>query len=196
MKNFCCFISIIVALSLSSCHNNIIEEEDDFRIWDFNPLSIEYVVIDKSTGDNLLDPETPGNILANDITCEYNGEIYEIFNRDEPIDFPVYDKAGPSSRAILPVNLGLRYVYGNNWVPDEENGEYKMAPLFRLFFGEFDTCADLHNQEVVVNWGDGTSNKIVFNCYIEWIDKDNPKVHHEIWLDDVRVDGYRCIIYK
>lgn len=191
MKNILIVGLLLIAFNLTSCRNEVPEE---IIIWDFSNLEIEFKLFDKNTGENLLDPSTERNYLNNNITCEYKGEIYEICNIDSPVVWPTIDNAG-STRFVPPVNLGLRYITAN-FVYNEKSGQYELEEFLHLSFGEFGTTSDLHEQEVIINWGDGTSNRVVFDCYIEWISKTEPKVHHDIWLDGEKIEGTICEIYK
>ena len=188
-KFFGLFVGGILMFTISSC------SDPGDMIWDFSHLSVKIKVVDKSTGENLMDPKTEGNLLNNDITVNYNDMEFDIFNIDDPYDYSHYDEAAPKTRATLPINLGLRYIKGFS-VFDPSTGNNDYIDWLHLEFGEFNTTHNLHQEKFVINWGDGTSNTITFDCYIDWKKKNNPKVHHNIWLDGEKQDSYVVTIYK
>ncbi|HIZ85829.1 MAG TPA: hypothetical protein IAC04_05010 [Candidatus Coprenecus stercoravium] len=114
-------------------------------IWDFVPVNIEVMVQD-ADGNDLLNPETEGNISDNNIKAIFEGGTYE---RDVDV----------ATKDILVVFHGL--------LTDQyDSGEY--AGRYYLKFGEF---ARNHNyeKEFVLDWGDGIKRDTVsFTQSCEW----------------------------
>lgn len=191
MKNLsyavlCC----LAAIAFSSCSNKF----NDDVIWDFSPLTLEFYVIDNATGANLLDSSIDGNILSENITIEYNGNVYNVLNINDPAPWPSEVKDGLQTRYYAPLNLGLRYI-SKSYIPKEDADGYKQIDFLHLEFGEFDSTDDLHNQEMVIKWSDGSSNKIVFDCYITW-KNGTPKLHHDVWKDGEKIEGNKIYFYR
>lgn len=107
------------------------------REWDFVPVNIEVMVQD-ADGNDLLNPETEGNISGNTIKAIFEGETYE---RDVDV----------ATKAILVVFHGL--------LTDQyDSGEY--AGRYYLKFGEF-ARDDNYEKEFVLDWGDGIKRDTV-----------------------------------
>ena len=53
---------------------------------------------------------------------------------------------------------------------------------YRLAFGEFTPEDDFKNESFTLDWGDGTTDEISFDCYITWKDQD-PTVHKKLFLN-------------
>ena len=133
-----------------------------YPIWDFPHWDIG-IVVRNSTGEDLLDPETTGNILGNDVTVVYDYRIYEMWDA--------------RTRWIPPQWFGLRV--GKYWY-DDENGD------IALLFGQFspESGDGYHGATMTIDWGDGTSNEIKFDLYVTYRKKGKEAtVHRRIWLD-------------
>ncbi len=125
------------------------------RIWDFNNPDI-CIFVKNDKGDNLFDADVEGNILDYDITVDYNGETYSISH----------------TRATHARWLGLRVEAYNNILDD--------TPVLK--FGEFKTTSgsdSYHGEKFTINWGDGTSDEVKFDLYIQ----GRHNVKKKIWLN-------------
>lgn len=105
-------------------------------IYDVYPIELVMDVCDKN-GNSLLNPEAPGNVVGEDMTIEYKGEVYPIqWKTDHP----------ERSRYYLAVFMGMwhhrknRYepaLDQNVWVirigelPGDEKKEYTLPITFR-----------------------------------------------------------------
>ncbi len=104
-------------------------------IYDISPIEL-YIYLTDEGGDNLLDTPESG-IDVGKILITYDGKTYS----PEIVE----------TKAYFPIFYGLRLTsdtYGNSM----------------LTFGELDGSEDIDNSDVVINWGDGTSDTItIFN---------------------------------
>lgn len=155
----------------------------DDRIWDFYNPSVCFFVQDPETGENLLDPESKSSILHRDIAVTYEGVRYEVV---KPDDDPYYAVA---TRYNLPRPLALRLE-----APDPSGSDKD----WHLSFGEFDPTDGSRDREFTIEWGDGSSNTVNLDLYIEWRRHD-PIIHSPIRLDGVSVpekSGYGHWIFR
>lgn len=154
MKKKSIFLGLPLALfALTACE----DEPEEFLIWDFTCYSMEMEVSDEA-GNDLLDPANADNILGDSIRVLYNGEIYSL------------DTASITTRFNMPQPLALRYYQ------DYDTHKYRLA------FGEFTPEDDFKNESFTLDWGDGTTDEISFDCYITWKDQD-PTVHKKLFLN-------------
>lgn len=130
------------------------DDEDDV-FWDFICWNVGFVVSD-SEGNNLLSPDTPGNLLDQGLYVTYRGEKFELQQEE-------------LSRYLPPRTLGLRY----------RELETKQTVLY---FGEFTPTRNYMGESFVIHWGDGTQDKIEFDLYITWNKKD-PTVHKVVYMN-------------
>ncbi|MDO4789604.1 MAG: hypothetical protein Q3998_01395 [Porphyromonas sp.] len=126
---------LVVPLLTSSC-----KDKDPDIIFDFYPLNIEIEVADKE-GRDLLDANTPGNLLSQDVTATFLGKT---FRMGERIDRPTPDVF----RAYMPTFHGL--LVGTN-----KNGRKA------LFFGELAGNSTFKSEELVLNWGNGWQKDVI-----------------------------------
>lgn len=130
---------ILEILSLLACHICLAGCADlgSDIVYDIAPITL-HVYVNDGDGRNLLDEEN-GALDAEKITVSYKGEIYGA-RRSEA-----------ETKAYLPVFSGLEITkdfYGNSL----------------LTFGELDGADNMDNEDIVISWGDGTSDTItVFN---------------------------------
>lgn len=148
--------------------------DPDDLIFDFVNYSIFVSLLDVETGADLLNPETEGNILGNEICAYYLGESYprwavESLTADRPEDL---------TRAMMPIPLGLRW----GRVAYYEEDRLCYSDCYYLAFGEF-APGEYRNEPFVIDWGDGTQTEFRFDCYITWNSPTDPVVHRNLWVD-------------
>ncbi len=143
-------------------------------IWDFVNPSVVFCVRDAATGADLLDPDAPGTLLGPSAAVVYRGVRYEVVKSGLPFASQLQTRYNP------PHELGLRLYK----VPSDPEH-------YRLAFGEFSPAAGLRDQELTVEWGDGSASTVRFDLYVTW-HRNEPTVHCPIWLDGERRpgDGY------
>lgn len=124
-----------VSFLTSSCKG-----EDPDIIFDFYPLNIEVEVMDKE-GRDLLDANTPGNLLSQDVTATFLGKTFKMGER---IDRPTPDVF----RAYMPTFHGL--LIGTN-----KNGRKV------LYFGELAGDTTFESEKLVLNWGNGWPEDVI-----------------------------------
>lgn len=133
-------ILLAVMPFVSACDNGI---ED--RVWDFDPIVLSIEVVD-AQGNDLLNPNTAGNISEKKITATIDGKTYT--------------NNYATSRYYLPNLFGLKTQKG-------PNGKYQ------LLIGEFDATKNIGNYAITIDWGDGTTDEFSYSNNLSW-DQDNP----------------------
>ena len=109
-------------------------------------------------GNDLLNPETPGNIAKQGIKAIYNGKIYE---KDVPIS---------QTKAYLAHFNGLQTM-------KFETGKYFLT------FGEFNGDDTFDNEKVIIDWNDGTQDVITFSSKLIWKSKNKPVFDRKFCLN-------------
>ena len=115
-----CFVSVL-ALFISAC--------DDFTITDYAPVNIGIQIVDEK-GNNLLNPEIPGNWFGQEFEVVYNGESYKAYWPGTATQ--------PESRYYLPTFRGLTLEPHLLYDTPIET----LYPKFYFSFGEFDGAED------------------------------------------------------
>ena len=157
------FFILPLALGLLAACDDESEPVDDM-IWDFACYEMRIEVVDEA-GNDLLNPATAGNILDDSVRVVYGGVSY---SRDTNLI---------QTRYLPPAPLALRYY------KVETTGQYRMA------FGEFTPTDDHENDAFTIEWGDGTADKVAFDCYISWDGDNQPTVHKKIYLNGEPMAG-------
>ena len=65
------FITLLCVAGFTACDDS----GSDDMIWDFAPIEL-HIAVQDAQGNDLLNPETPGNIAKQGIKAIYNGKIY------------------------------------------------------------------------------------------------------------------------
>ena len=134
-KAFYLFSLALISLTLFSC-----SDEDDYGnyIFDFAPYNI-IVAVQDTAGDDLLASEQ-----FNDTRFEYSGTIYNIVD------------------SLNDMNLQTRTM---------EHYFYGLLKLMRqdgyyiLSFGEFPGDENVTDEQIIIHWGDGTTDNLSFSNY-------------------------------
>jgi len=145
-------------------------------IFDFVNYSIFASLLDAETGADLLNPETEGNILGNEICAHYLGESYPRWE----VESLTANRPEDVTRAMKPMPLGLRW--GRALYYNEETVCY--SDRYYLAFGEF-APGEYRNESFTIDWGDGTQTEFSFDCYITWESPTDPVVHRNLWVDGI-----------
>ena len=171
MKNlFKLLLLAMVAMAGAACD----KEENKHLIWDYANYTIAFAVEDAETGEDLLDPATEGNILGQEIKVVYNEKEYPRWTKDGLEAWDIEDIA--STRFNKPQTLALRWGWSND------------AYSYLVTFGEFSPAEDFRQESFIIDWGDGTQNEIVFDCYDTW-KNGKPTIHTDCWMDGVKQKG-------
>lgn len=148
----------IFSLFMSCKHD---EEDWDDVIIDYSPVVFEILVVD-SSGENLLEESTAGNILGSEMYIELSGEKYDV-EYGRPMD-PVFPYPN-LTRAYMPEWYGAfiaPYWYPYPELPERTN---------RLYIGEFPGNASKEIKFLL--FLDGNSYEISFiNKKINGLDID------------------------
>lgn len=131
----------LVVILISGCDSN----SDSDIIWDVAPLEF-YIEVVNSEGADLLNPETSGNIVGDDIKAIYLDNTYSY---------------GEGVSAIPPTRYYMPRFYGlMPYVTSE--GEYGMS------FGELDGAKNYKNEKITLEWSDKSQDIITFSHTCEW----------------------------
>ena len=136
MRNLNIVLGLV--LLLAACDN-----END-RIVDWAPVDISITATDMY-GNDLLDPLSNSSIVYG-TTLTFKNKTYEV----EYDIINHYDGA----KAYMPYMYGLQ-------LDTTRVGEERLC---RLLFGEIDGGADM-DEDLVINWGNGTSDVINYHCW-------------------------------
>lgn len=154
MKNlFLTAATLLVALlSFISCENGNDNDEDEYWIVDWSPVTLLINVQDVA-GSNLLDPDNPANIIDG-TSITFQGKTYEACRDwyDSQMPFSM-----PETKAYLSTLYGL-YLYQSNWSLPECTDT-----VFSLYFGEIDGADDM-DEDLVITWPDKTTDIIHYHC--------------------------------
>lgn len=153
------FLLLLCVIGLTTCHD---KDEDDFLIWDFYPIILQISVQD-AQGNDLLNPETEGNIAEQGIKAIYKDEIY------------MKDSLKSRTKAYLAVLEGLRTC-------KDKNGKYYLT------FGEFNGDDTFDHEQVVIDWNDGTKDTLSFSSELTWKSKREPVINREFFLNGEKIE--------
>ncbi len=129
------------------------------KIIDWVPVSFYVQVVD-AEGKDLLDP-------ANDNSWLIGTEI-SFCGKSEVIDQE--DITAPASRAVAVIYEGCMLKKG--------------AERYQLVFGEFSGAREYKNEEILIVWSDGTSNKITYKRRLNSVTVEAKEV--------IKLDGVKC----
>lgn len=129
------FSLALISLTLFSC-----SDEDDYGnyIFDFAPYNI-IVAVQDTAGNDLLASEQ-----FNDTRFEYSGTIYNIVDSLNDMNL--------QTRTIDHYFYGLRKLMC-------KDGYYILS------FGEFSGDEDVTDEQIIIHWGDGTTDNLSFSNY-------------------------------
>ena len=134
-KAFYLFSLALISLTLFSCSD---EEEYGNYIFDFAPYNI-IVAVQDTAGNDLLASEQ-----FNDTRFEYSGTIYNIVD------------------SLNDMNLQTRtmdhYFYGLLKLMRQDG-------YYILSFGEFPGDENVTDEQIIIHWGDGTTDNLSFSNY-------------------------------
>ena len=140
------------------------KDEDDGIIWDIANFKIEIQVYN-SDGQNMT-----GQVATLAPKAVWREKTYELNKDLKDVNLPA------RTRALAVVFQGLY----------TENG--------RLYFGEFQGSSTYDKEPLVIEWADGTTNKIEFSHELIWKDNE-PLFNQQFWLDG-KSTKYPIIITK
>lgn len=127
-------------------------------IWDIAPIVL-YISVQDAAGNDLLNPETPGNIANQGIKAIYKDKTYE---KDIPV---------AQTKAYLAILYGLQTI-------KDKSGRYYLA------FGEFDGAKTFEDESVTIDWNDGSTDVITFSSKLTWVAK-KPVTNRKFCLNGV-----------
>lgn len=146
------FIPLLYIAGLTVC-----DDLGDDIIWDFAPIEL-HIAVQDGQGNDLLNPETPGNLTQQGIKAIYNGKTYE---KDAPVS---------QTKTYLAHFKGLQTM-------NLETGKYVIT------FGEFNGDNTFDNEQVIIDWNDGTQDVITFSSKLTWKSKKKPLFDRKFCLN-------------
>lgn len=166
------FVSLACLVGFTACNNSNDEGDDDMILWDFAPIVL-YIEVQDAQGNDLLNPETPGCIAQQGIKAIYNGKTYEK-------DIPVVQ-----TRDYLARLYGLQTIKSK-------------AGKYVLTFGEFNGDDTFDNEQVTIDWNDGTQDVITFSSKLTWKSEKEPAINRKFYLNgkDTGLEHGSFIIIK
>ncbi len=160
MKKYFLFLILALFGAFSAVSCDTPDEKEDFSdamVWDITPVVYKIILVD-AAGNDLLSADHPNAIVLKNIAAEFKGETYRIVSDSQ-------------SKALMPYFYGLDRVY-------DENLGYNL-----LVFGELDGAESYENEELVIKWGDGTSDIISFTRTFKLGSDGYPEISHKWFLN-------------
>lgn len=148
-------------VSLVACGDK--NDDEEMPIWDFTPIVLHFSVQD-AQGNDLLNPETKGSIADQGIKAIYNDEIYE------------KDSVVSQTKAYLAQFAGLQ-------TSKSKDGKYYLT------FGEFNGNDTFDNEQVEIDWNDGTKDVVSFSSKLIWESKKEPVIKRKFSLNGKDIDS-------
>lgn len=142
-------------------------------IWDFAPI-IYNVQIVNSSGDDLLDPNNSGSFDHGKIKVIFRGVEYSSNNQL------------PATKVYMPYFYGFKI----------EKRSTSVGERFVLLFGELDGSKNYSKEEIVILWGDGSSDRVKFNRKVKYPTSGNPIIKDEWFLNNAKIDKGSIVIRK
>lgn len=112
-----------------------------WMIWDIAPFEL-YVYVEDGEGNDMLDPEHPDSLVYNDISISFEGDVYHL-------------DAGVQTKAYA------AFFYGVCSEVDEAGRHY-------LKIGEFNGDTEYDSARIILDWGNGSENVLVFRHEFWW----------------------------
>ena len=165
MKVLYYIFSVVVAcLCAVSC--SVMGSE---MIWDINPIVL-HVYVSDSDGNNLLSEESSGSghLDIDKIYAVFDGQNYPLTVEDEG--------KNPYTKAYMPDFQGLCLstdFYGNKY----------------LSFGELDGEEELKNVDLIIYWGDGTSDTITIFNHFKWKLSGEPSITRRYYVNGKQTES-------
>lgn len=123
-----------------------------WMIWDIAPFEL-YVYVEDGEGNDMLNPEHPDSLVYNDISIRFEGETYHM---DEVAQTKAY----------------MAMFYGVCLEVDSDGRHY-------LQIGEFNGDTEYDQAHIILDWGNGSENRLVFSHEFWW-KKHEP--HHRTYV--------------
>lgn len=136
-------MAVLSLVMLSSCDRDDFYDDDPRCEWDASPIYFRFLLEDEE-GNNLLDRDYKGNWLDKPIEIRMKKKTYEMTIVE------------PRDTRYVPARWYGLYVIKN------KRGDAL------LYFGEFDRAYDRDDTEFVIDWGDGTTDKVMFNNRVKY----------------------------
>lgn len=146
-------------------------------MWDIYPVDIIIDIVD-AQGNNLLDPDVPGNIVGQELTVDYEGKTYGT-------EWNALSLSPNQSRMILVEFYGLKHYLINRIHP------YSSSRRWALFLGDLRGDCD-YDTTMVLKYKDREFEIRVVNNF-EWV-KHLPERDTRVYLDGVIQSGQKIKI--
>ena len=139
-------------------------------VYDIAPI-VSYIYLEDSDGQNMLDPNTREESFdISQISAEFRGQTYAV-------DMSRFNETGAwiSTKAYMPQFSGLM-------LQVDRYGKWMIS------FGELDGTEDIDNENLVINWGDGSSNTITIFNNFRWKWDGSPVITRRFYVDGKKQD--------
>ena len=174
MKYLNLFAGLFLLFSVVACDDeNKIINPDDTPIVDWAPVTVSITATDMY-GNDLLDPLSNSCILEG-TTLTFQKKTYEV-------SYDFINRFN-GAKAYMPRMYGLQL--------DSVRSSDKLQ--YRLYFGEIDGAKDM-NEDLVINWGNGTSDVINYHCWGH--NERKLSCNHEWKVNGKKVDGSKIEFVK
>ena len=140
-------------------------------VYDIAPI-VSYIYLEDSDGQNMLDPNTREESFdISQISAEFRGVTYAV-------DMSCFNEAGTgiSTKAYMPQFSGLM-------LQVDRYGKWMIS------FGELDGMENIDNENLVINWGDGTTNTITIFNHFRWKVNGSPAITRRFYVDGIKQDS-------
>ena len=159
------FNILTAAVLVMSCS---VENSD--MVYDIAPI-VSYIYLEDSDGHNMLDPDAREESFdISQISAEFRGQTYAV-------DMSRFNETGAwiSTKAYMPQFSGLM-------LQVDRYGKWMIS------FGELDGTENIANENLVINWGDGSSNTITIFNNFRWKWDGSPVITRRFYVDGKKQD--------
>ncbi len=162
IKRFCLTLAVglVTGLSAVSCSEGV----GSSMIWDIAPIVVQ-VYVNNSDGESLIDPDSQsGPYDLTSITAQWRDSTYNVAS-DEP-----------KTKAYFAAFDGLT-------LKSDAYGRWYLC------FGELDGEENINNENLTINWGDGSSDTITIFNKFRWKTNGNPSITRRFYLNGEKQDN-------
>ena len=147
---------MVAALAIGACSNDEWEDEDlTIDVFDNDAIIDWYAIelcihVNDVEGNDLLNPQYEGALDTLQIRVKCKDKEYDGVTMNK-----WYEPWGyaPETRAFMP----------HDYTPEIRKGKSQ----YYLYIGQYDGEKEYRNEEVRIEWGDGTQDLITFNNHIK-----------------------------
>lgn len=150
----------LCTLGFQACNDD--DGPDPDKNYDFYPIEI-YLTLTGENGEDLLDPSVLGTYAGLATKATYRDKTYQKDAFEEGFR--------PHGRAYAATMYGI-------YTDQLQDGRYA------LVFGQLDSTKEYKDEELIIEWGDGTKDVITFSSRLKW------KKHEPVFNRSFKLNGY------